>query len=90
MYSDEYAQFLKGIPHYSGRNITYDQIIEFFEANIVDGKVYISSDSSNQWIRSYAFRNGYTQKAFIEFYGYESDIADDYDKRANARLSHIE
>ena len=48
---DEYAQFLEGIPYYGGKNITDDQIIEFFDANMVDGKVYISSDSSNQWIQ---------------------------------------
>ncbi len=87
---DEYAQFLVGLPYYGGKNITDDQIIEFFEANIVDGKVYISSDSSNQWIRSYASRNGYTLKAFIELYGYESAMVDAYDKSVNARLAHIE
>ena len=87
---DEYAQFLEGIPYYGGKYITDDQIIEFFDANMVDGKVYISSDSSNQWIRSYSSRNGYTLKAFIEFYGYESAMVDAYDKSVNARLSHVE
>lgn len=87
---DEYAQFLEGIPYFGGKNITDDQIKEFFEANMVDGKVYISSDSSNQWIRSYASRNGYTLKAFIEFYGYDTAMVDVYDKSVNARLSHIE
>ena len=87
---DEYAQFLEGIPYYGGKNITDDQIIEFFDANMVDGKVYISSDSSNQWIRSYSSRNGYTLKAFIEFYGYESAMVEAYDKSVNARLSHVE
>lgn len=87
---DEYARFLEGIPYFGGKSITDTQIIEFFETNMVDGKVYISSDTSNQWIRSYASRNGYTLKAFIEFYGYETALADAYDKSINARLSHIE
>ena len=87
---DKYAHFLEEVPYFGGKSITDDQIIEFFEANMVDGKVYISSDSSNQWIRSYASRNGYTLKAFIEFYGYETALADVYDKSLNARLSHIE
>ena len=87
---DEYAQFLEGIPYYGGKNITDNKITEFFEENMVDGKVYISSDSSNQWIRSYASRNGYTLKAFIELYGYESAMIEACDKSANARLSHIE
>ena len=87
---EEYTQFLEGVSYFGGKSITDDQIIEFFEANMVNGKVYISSDSSNHWIRSYASRNGYTLKAFIEFYGYETALADAYDKSLNARLSHIE
>lgn len=87
---DDYVQFLVGLPYLSGKSITDEQIIEFFEKNLDDGKVYISSDSSNQWIRSYASRNGYILKDFIEFYGYTVATLDSYDRSANTRLAHIE
>lgn len=87
---DEYAQFVGEAPYFGGKNITDDQIIAFFEENLVDGKVYISSDSSNQWIRSYASRNGFSTKAFVEFYGYETTSVEGHDKSTYARQSHIE
>ncbi len=87
---DEYAQFVSGVPYYAGKNITDDQIIAFLEENLVDGKVYISSDASNHWFRSYASRNGYSTKAFVEFYGYETTSVEGHDKSTYARQSHIE
>lgn len=87
---DDYAQFVGGVPYFGGKSITDDQIIGFLEDNLVDGKVYISSDDSNQWIRSYASRNGFTIKAFVEFYGYDTTSVEGYDKSTYARKSHIE
>lgn len=87
---DEYAQFVSGVPYYGRKNITDELIIAFFEENLVDGKVYISSDASNQWIRSYASRSGYTMKAFVEFYGYETSSVEGHDKSTYARQSHVE
>jgi hypothetical protein len=52
--------------------VTDDQITAFLNEHLVDGKVYISSDAKNQWIRSLASRNGYSLKDFIALYGYES------------------
>ena len=46
----------------------------FFQENLIDGKVYISSEPKNQWIRSLASRNGYAIKDFIELYGFESKL----------------
>ena len=87
---DEYAQFLEGIPYFGGKNITDDQITKYFDSNIINGKVYISSDSSNQWIRNYASRSGYTLKNLIKFYGYNSAVTDLNEKSVNARRYHIE
>lgn len=56
------------------RNVTDKQATVFFEENMVDGKVYISSDPSNQWIRSLASRNGYSIKDFIELFGRGSKL----------------
>lgn len=85
---DEYAMFISGYPYYAGKTITDNQIINFFEANLVNGKVYISSSSKNQWIRSYASRNNYTLRDFIEFFGYES-AGTEHDKSFYARENHI-
>lgn len=87
---DEYAQFISGVPYFGGKNITDEQIIAFFEDNLFEGKVYISSDASNQWIRSYAYRNGYTLKSFVELYGYETTSVDGHDKTTYAKQAHIE
>ena len=72
MTANEYAIFISGKPYLDPRSITDEQIISFMQENMVDGKVYISSDPKNQWIRSIASRNGYTIKSFIELYGFES------------------
>ena len=74
MSTDEYSLFISGHPYLDQRSITDDQIIAFMEENMVDGKVYISSDPRNQWIRSLASRNGYTIRDFITLYGFESKL----------------
>lgn len=74
MTSDEYAVFISGYPYIDQRSVTDEQIVAFMKENMVDGKVYISSDPKNQWIRSIASRNGYTIKSFIELYGFESRL----------------
>ena len=74
MTTDEYAVFISGYPYLDQRSVTDEQIIAFMQENMVDGKVYISSDPKNQWIRSIASRNGYTIKSFIELYGFESRL----------------
>ncbi|MSS11526.1 hypothetical protein FYJ38_23250 [Clostridium sp. WB02_MRS01] len=90
MSADEYAMFLYGYPYIASRNVTDEQIIAFFEENMVEGKVYISSDPKNQWIRSYASRNGYGIKEFIEFFGYESKMDGTELTSDAARERHIE
>lgn len=69
---DEYAQFL-GYSGYINKKdgVTDRRIIKFFEDNLVDGEVYISSDPSNQWIKSFSSRSDMTIKDFVEFYGYK-------------------
>lgn len=74
MTSDEYAVFVSGYPYLDQRSVTDEQIVASMKENMVDGKVYISSDPKNQWIRSIASRNGYTIKSFIELYGFESRL----------------
>ena len=69
---DEYSVFVSGYPYLDQRSVTDEQIIAYLKENLVDGKVYISSDPKNQWIRSIASRNGYTIKDFIQLYGFES------------------
>lgn len=71
MATDEYAVFISGYPYLDQHSVTDEQIVAFMKENMVDGKVYISSDPKNQWIRSIASRNGYTIKSFIELYGFE-------------------
>ena len=72
--ADEYAIYLSGYPIGDARAVNDNQIVAFFQENLIDGKVYISSDPKNQWIRSLAFRNGYAIKDFIELYGFESNL----------------
>ncbi|MDR2024590.1 MAG: hypothetical protein LBQ71_15395 [Hungatella sp.] len=90
MSADEYAMFLYGYPYIASRNVTDERISVFFEENMVEGKVYISSDPKNQWIRSYASRNGYGIKEFIEFFGYESKMDGTELTSDAARERHIE
>lgn len=72
--TDEYAAYLSGYPMGDARAVNDNQIVAFFQENLIDGKVYISSDPKNQWIRSLASRNGYAIKDFIELYGFESKL----------------
>lgn len=74
MTADEYSVFISGYPYLGQRSVTDEQIIPFLQENMVDGKVYISSDPKNQWIKSLASRNGYAIKDFIELYGFESKL----------------
>lgn len=90
MTSDEYSVFLSGYTVADSRSVTDDQIITCFEENMVDGKVYISADSKNQWIRSIASRNGYGIKEFIELYGYESRLDGTELTADGARERHVE
>lgn len=90
MTSDEYALFISGCPAGDQRSVTDDQITAFFDENLVDGKVYISSDPKNQWIRSLASRNGYTIKEFIELFGYESRMDGTELTTDGARERHVE
>lgn len=90
MSSDEYALFISGYPLGDQRSVNDEQIIAFFEENMVDGKVYLSSDPKNQWIRSLASRNGYTIKDFIELYGFESKLDGTELTTDGARGRHIE
>lgn len=87
---NDYAVFLYGCPLCNAKNITDEQITAFLEDNLVDGKVYISSDPKNQWIKSIASRNGYSIKDFIELYGYESALAGSELTTDAARDRHIE
>lgn len=87
---DDYARFVSGYPIGNSRSVTDDQIITFFKNNLVDGKVYISSDPKNQWIRTLASRNGYAIKNFIELFGYESWLEGTELTTNGARDRHIE
>lgn len=87
---DEYAVFISGYPYLGQRSVTDEQIIAFMQDSMVDGKVYISSDPKNQWIRSIASRNGYTIKSFIELYGYESQLDGSELTTGRAKERHVE
>lgn len=90
MTSDEYARYISGYPIGDARAVNDEQIIAFFKENLIDGKVYISSDPQNQWIRSLASRNGYAIKDFIAFYGYESKLDGTELTTDGARERHVE
>lgn len=72
MSPEEYSLFFSGYPSNNSNSVRDDTIISYFRDNLIDGKVYLSSDSKNQWIRSLASRNGYSLKGFIELYGFEA------------------
>jgi len=86
---NDYSLFISGYPVGDTRAVSDNQIIAFFEDNLIDGKVYISSDPKNQWIRSLASRNGYAIKDFIELYGYESRLDGTELTTEGARERHI-
>ena len=89
MTTDEYSQFLYRCPIGNAKQVRDEAIISWLEENMVDGKVYLSSDPKNQWIRSLASRNGYSLKDFIALYGYESTRADIELSSEAAREKHI-
>ena len=90
MTTEEYARFIADAPLADARMTTDSQITAFMEENLYDGKVYISSGPKNQWIRSYASRNGYSLRDLISFYGYESAPAGSDPAGEVARERHIE
>lgn len=85
---DEYSYFVSGNPIADLRSVTDSQIENYLEEKLIDGKVYISSDPQNQWIRSYASRNGYGIKEFVELYGYEMYVNQNDEEETRRR--HIE
>lgn len=91
MSREEYAIFLTGKSYVNDFTITDVEICNFFDEHLTeDGMVYISSDSSNQWIKSYASRKGYGIADFIESYGYRSALARDGLTAEGARKRHLE
>lgn len=71
--TEEYAQFLFGLPYCSPRNtITDDQIIACLRENTINGRTYIPSTADHQWIRSFISRSPYNTEAFISLYGFSS------------------
>lgn len=89
MTSNEYSVFLSGYEMTDTRTVKDDQIIEFLKENMRDGKVYISSDPKNQWIRSIASRNGYGMRQFVELYGFEYISENDKLLSREARERHV-
>lgn len=90
MSREEYAVFLTGKPYANDFTITDVEICKFFDEHTnEDGKVYISSDPSNQWIKSYASRKGYGIADFIAFYGYQSALAGDGLTAEGAHKRHL-
>lgn len=91
MSNDEYALFLSGSRFGTERGITDDEIIAFLESNLnEEGQVHIKADPKNQWIKSYASRNGFKINEFIEFYGYKSALSSDLLTAEGARQRHLE
>lgn len=69
---DEYAIYMSGLPAlHDSIQKTDPEIIAFFQENLIEGKVYISSDPKNQWIKRLASQEGCSLKEFVEEYGYE-------------------
>ena len=83
MTTEDYSKFIGYNGSFSKLKIDDNKIIDFFEENIIDGKVYISSSSENQWIRNFASRQAKMSiKDLIEFYGYfkaERDFEKDFE-----------
>jgi hypothetical protein len=71
MTKDEYGIFLGFAGSKSSKDKTDDDFINFFEKNLINGEVCISSNPQNQWIRSYASRAGFLLNDFVAFYGYK-------------------
>jgi len=91
MSKEDYAIFLTGKPFISDFKITDTDIIEFFEKHLDEqGRVYISADRANQWIKSYASRKGYKILDFIKLYGYQSALDGDQLTTEGAKRRHLE
>ena len=88
--TDEYSQYLSGYPYFDDRRTKDEDVVAFLRDNMVNGKVYLSSDPKNQWIRSLASRNGYSVKDFIELYGFEPALDGTELTTEGARERHIE
>lgn len=88
---DEYSRFLSGCPYASPKCKTDEEIEYFLNSHRqVNGRVYISSDPSNQWIRLLASRNYFGINEFIEFYGYQSGTPGQGSTAEAAHQRHIE
>ena len=88
---EEYSIFLTGKPYRNHFEVTDEKICQFFDEHLnEDGKVYISSNPSNQWIKSYASRKGYSISEFIEFYGYQTALEGDLLTTEGAKRRHLE
>lgn len=91
MNKNEYSRKLTGMDYSSDVKITDEYIIDFFNNHLdAEGRVYISADPSNQWIKSYASRNGFKIADFIEFYGYQSALGKDWLTAEGAHKRHLE
>lgn len=72
MYADDYSIHLTGCPCALALDKnTDDKIIRFFKSNSIQGKIYLSSDASNQWIRNLASRRNISLKGLVSMYGLE-------------------
>lgn len=73
MNGTEYANLLGYSGYVTDKDVNIDsRFIEFFENNLVDGEVYISSDASNQWIKNFISREAKMSiDKFVELYGYK-------------------
>lgn len=69
MTENEYVKFL-GYENFAPKKIenTDDKILEFFENNLIEGKVNIEY---NSWIRNYISRQNMSVEEFVSFFGYE-------------------
>lgn len=71
MKGKEYAKFLGFEKYLTEKDTNRDsRIIKFLEEHLVDGEVYLSSASENQWIRAYASRCNMAIDEFVSFFGY--------------------
>ena len=77
MSQKDYVDFL-GIERFvSSKDNTDEDFINFFEENLIDGEVYISSSPENQWIRGYVSRTAKMSiDQFVEFFGYKKATYD--------------
>lgn len=77
MSKNEYANLLGFERFISSKDNTDEDFINFFEDNLIDGEVYISSSPENQWIRGYASRAAKMSiDQFVEFFGYKKATYD--------------